>query len=42
MTSHFSDKKVDPDLKFISFDKKHLRPEIEKGVSYMGEAIDSE
>ena len=35
MAAHFSNKTLDPDSKSILFDKKRLRPEIKKGVSYM-------
>ena len=35
MAPHFLNEKLDPDLKFVSSNKKHLRPEAEKAVSYM-------
>ena len=35
MALHFFNKKLDPDLNIISFNKKHFRPEIEKAVPYV-------
>ena len=35
MAPNFSDEKLDPDLKLISFNKKRYRPDIERGVSYI-------